>query len=305
MPLINQQGKKDNSPAQSYIFWSSRLIMSSLCLKCLQSWIQHLQYPSTSSWHSLDVLVTRREGHPGRATWPAHSLPTLGRPIVELWEDLQGFCCLGLENDHRHPCSTLDVLPTTRKSFVLSPTKLTDERGLCLSSGEVTFLRIPSSTCFSLSSFSAAYTRAASPPTNIHGVLGTLSPPSSHCKEAISYLASIHSPSHAFQRVCLSPVKVFVPTVPGVPTPPCVMMDWPTALPEWSERVTSIPFFTALFVSVDRELPSPIFKSPLVNKSKIFNRMACWIQERNRASGLPDSVSSSIVRPLLNTLPQM
>lgn len=85
-----------------------------------------------------------------------------------------------------------------------------------------------------------------------HDVLGTLTPPSSHCKEAISCLASIHSPSHAFQRVLLSPVKVLIPTVSLVSRPLCVM-DWPhRAPPKHSEL---FPFVMAL-LSVDDELPS-------------------------------------------------
>lgn len=48
------------------------------------------------------------------------------------------------------------------------------------------------------SNFSAAFMNAVLPPPNTHDVLGTLTPLSSHCKAAISYLVSIHSP-YAFQ----------------------------------------------------------------------------------------------------------
>lgn len=53
----------------------------------------------------------------------------------------------------------------------------------------------------SSSHFSAIYVSARFSPTTIHGILGTLTPLSSHCKKAISYLASTHSASHVFQRV--------------------------------------------------------------------------------------------------------
>lgn len=132
--------------------------------------MKHLQYPSTSSQHLHDVLVTRREGY------LTFSLSTIRGWIMELWEDLQGFLCLGFGSDHRHQHLTLDVLRTTRRLFMLSIAKVTDERSF-LSIGNVTFLHIPSSSCVFLSGFSAAYMNAASPPTSIHRVLGTLNSP--------------------------------------------------------------------------------------------------------------------------------
>lgn len=86
-----------------------------------------------------------------------------------------------------------------------SPPLSSQTRGLSLTIDKVTFLHIPRSACFLLFSFSAVYMSAALPPANTHGVLGTLTPLSSHCKEASSYLASIHSPSHAVQRVLSLP----------------------------------------------------------------------------------------------------
>lgn len=86
-----------------------------------------------------------------------------------------------------------------------SPPLSSQTRGLSLNIDKVIFFSIPRSAYFFLPSFSAVYMNAALPPTNTHGVLGTLTPLSSRCKEEIAYLASIHSPSHAVQRVLSLP----------------------------------------------------------------------------------------------------
>lgn len=111
--------------------------------------------------------------------------------------------CLGFGNDHRHRCLTLDVLLTIGL-FMLSISKPTDYRS-SLSIGRVTFLHIPSS--------SRSSSPAPQQPRQIQHhrqPTSTVSqehstPLSSHCREAISYLASIHSPSHAFQRALSLP----------------------------------------------------------------------------------------------------
>lgn len=100
-----------------------------------------------------------------------------------------------------------------------------------------------------------------------------LAPLSSHCKETISYLAPVHSPPHAFQRVLSLPSQgLHSHGAQGSGASSCEGLTR-GALPKQSEHVTSIPFIPALFVSGDSELPFPVFEPPLVKKS--FNRMAC------------------------------
>ena len=139
-----------------------------------------------------------------------------------------------------------------------------------LTVGKVLFPHIPRSLCFFLSNFSATYINAALPLTNIYEVLGTLTLLSSHRKGSSFYLASIHSPSHAFQRVSSFPSQGLNEW--SVSSFSASLCDRPThrALPKQLEHCTFISFFVALS-SVDDNLPPPpslTLKPPVVNKNQ-------------------------------------
>lgn len=166
-------------------------------------------------------------------------------------------------------------------------TKLTEWKSfLLLLARSVLFPHIPRSICFFLSNFLATYINAALPPTNIYEVLGTLTLLSSHCKGSSFYLASIHSPSHAFQRVSSFPSQgLNLWSVSSFSASPC---DRSThrALPKQLEYCAFISFFVALS-SVDDDLPPPssILKPPVVNKNKFSTtrhtvfRMQDWLNK--------------------------
>lgn len=131
--------------------------------------------------------------------------------------------CLGFGNDHRHQHSTIDVLLTTRRLFMLSIAKVADQRSF-LSIGNVTFLHIPSSSCFFLSGFlSSLYECSITANQHSPCPRNTQLPCQVIAKKRVHiWLPSIllHMPSKGFR---LSPIKVLIPTVSGASTPPHVM----------------------------------------------------------------------------------
>lgn len=139
--------------------------------------------------------------------------------------------------------------------------------------------------------------------TNIHEVLGTLTPLSSPCKGASFYLVSIHSPSQAFQGVLSLPSQGLNScSVSGFHASLCDGLTY-RALTKQSERCTLISFF-AVLLSVDDELPSPILKPSAVSKNESFQlhgvlHSGCKT-EQNRASVLSNTVSYSLEK-LFNT----
>jgi hypothetical protein len=114
----------------------------------------------------------------------------------------------------------------------------------------------------------------ASFPTDIHPILGTLTPLSNHCKEAISYLVSIYSPLHALQS----------PSLPnwGLNSQCLVwgslfMMVWPQSSDKaaWGRygitvthsHSTSHLYCSSWFLlSMDGEPSPPIRKPPVANE---------------------------------------
>lgn len=138
-----------------------------------------------------------------------------------------------------------------------------------LTVGKVLCPHIPRSLCFFLSNFSATYANAALPPTNIYEVLGTLTLLSSHRKGSSFYLASIHSPSHAFQRVSSFPSQGL--NVWSVSSFSASLCDRPThrALPKQLNTVHSSHFlWLCLQWMRPSTAPRPTLKPPVVNKNQ-------------------------------------